>query len=392
MEIYLDNCATTRVCADAADAALAAMREDYGNPSSLHKKGMEAERLMEAARRTAAALLGCDREEVYFTGGATESNNIAVSGGVSARKRLGKTIVASAVEHPSVAGPLAALEKEGYQIKRIVPRADGHFAAEDFLEAIDEDTVLLTMMMVNNELGTILPYEQVIPAARRRFPNLLIHMDGVQGFTKLPLNVSRLGIDLFSFSGHKLYAPKGIGGLYLRKGVRINPIQYGGGQEKGIRPGTPSVPLIAAMGAALALCRKEGPEIRARYQALNAQLREALTALPQVVINSPEDGCPHILNLSVPGFRSETMLHALEEEGIYVSSGSACAKGAVSEGLAAYGLPAERMQSALRISFSKDTTPEEIDAFAAALKKIIEHLDQVINLAGRPKGAGRRSH
>lgn len=381
----MDNCATTRVCSAAAEAALAAMRDDYGNPSSLHKKGIEAERLMTAARKTAAALLGCEREEIYFTGGATESNNIAVLGGVSARKRQGKTIVASAVEHPSVAGPLAALEKEGYQIKRIAPRAGGYFAAEDFIGAVDGDTVLLTMMMVNNELGTILPYGQVIPAVRRRFPGLLIHMDGVQGFTKLPLNVRRLGVDLFSFSGHKLYAPKGIGGLYLRKGVRVSPIQYGGGQEMGIRPGTPPVPLIAAMGAALELCRKEGPEIRSRYQALNRGLRQALAALPQVVINSPEDGCPHILSLSVPGFRSETMLHALEEEGIYVSSGSACAKGAVSEGLAAYGLPAERAQSTLRVSFSKDTTPEETAAFAAALAKVIKHLDQVINLAG-PKG------
>lgn len=380
MEIYLDNCATTRVCGQAAAACMKAMTEEYGNPSSLHRKGLAAERLMRDARRTAAALLGCDDECVIFTGGATDSNNIAILGGVSARKRAGKTIVTSAVEHPSVSNTVSALEQQGYRVKRIMPRPDGSFAASDFIQAVDEDTVLLTFMMVNNELGTILPYSQIIPAVRKKNPNLLIHMDGVQGFTKLPFNAKRLDVDLFSFSGHKLYAPKGVGGLYIKKGVRLNPVEYGGGQERGIRSGTQSVPLIAAMGEALDLCRRESAAIQKNYRERNRQLRALLAEIPQVVINSPEDGCPHLLNLSVPGIPSEVMLHALEEKEIYVSSGSACSKGALSEVLAAYGLPPERIRSALRISFSKDTTEAEIDAFAQALREVIQRLGRVIGL------------
>lgn len=378
MEIYLDNCATTKVCAEAAAACMEAMTNEYGNPSSLHRKGLNAEHLMTAARKTAAGLLGCDPECVIFTGGATDSNNIAILGGVSARKRAGKTIVTSTVEHPSVADTVTSLEELGYTVKRIAPRADGSFAAEDFIDAVDEDTVLLTFMMVNNEMGTILPYDKIIPAVRRKYPDLLIHMDGVQGFTKLPLNVKRLDVDLFSFSGHKLYAPKGIGGLYIKKGVRINPVEHGGGQERGIRSGTQSVPMIAAMGKALELCRRDGAAILKNYRERNAQLRTLLADIPQVVINSPEKGCPHVLNISVPGIPSEIMLHSLEEKEIYISSGSACAKGALSSTLEAFGLPAERVRSALRISFSKDTTAEEIEIFAGALKDTIERLSKVI--------------
>ena len=378
MEIYLDNCATTKVCGEAAAACMEAMIHEYGNPSSLHRKGLNAEHLMTAARKTAAGILGCDPECVIFTGGATDSNNIAILGGISARKRAGKTIVTSTVEHPSVADTVSSLEEQGYTVKRVGPRADGSFSPDDFIDAVDSDTVLLTFMMVNNETGTILPYDKIIPAVRRRYPDLLIHMDGVQGFTKLPLNVRRLDIDLFSFSGHKLYAPKGIGGLYIKKGIRINPVEYGGGQERGIRSGTQSVPMIAAMGEALALCKKDGAAILKNYRERNAQLRALLAEMPQVVINSPEKGCPHVLNISVPGIPSEIMLHSLEEKEIYVSSGSACAKGAVSSTLEAFGVPAERGRSALRISFSKDTTAEEIDIFATELGKTIERLSKVI--------------
>lgn len=378
MEIYLDNCATTKVCEQAAQACMEAMIHEYGNPSSLHRKGLNAEHLMTAARKNIAAMLGCDPECIIFTGGATNSNNIAILGGISARKRAGKTIVTSAVEHPSVADTVASLEEQGYTVRRISPRADGTFAAEDFIDAVDGDTVLLTFMMVNNEMGTILPYDKIIPAVRRKYPDVLIHMDGVQGFTKLPLNVKRLDLDLFSFSGHKLYAPKGIGGLYIKKGIRINPVEYGGGQERGIRSGTQSVPLIAAMGEALALCKKDSAAILKNYRERNAQLRALLAEMPQVVINSPEKGCPHLLNISVPGIPSEIMLHSLEEREIYVSSGSACAKGAISSTLEAYGLPPERVRSALRISFSKDTTAEEISLFAEALKDTIGRLSRVI--------------
>ena len=220
MEIYLDNCASTKVCPEAVEAAMKAMAEDYGNPSSLHRMGLRAERLLTGTRKAAAALLGCDYGCIYLTGGATDSNNIAIQGAVRARARMGKTVVTTTVEHPSVAETVTALEKGGYTVKRVAPRPDGQFAPEDFLEAVDGDTVLLSMMMVNNELGTILPYEKVVPALKKRFPDLIVHIDGVQGFTKLPFLPEKLGVDLFSFSGHKLYAPKGVGGLYIRKGLR----------------------------------------------------------------------------------------------------------------------------------------------------------------------------
>ena len=379
MEIYLDNCATTKVCPEAAEAAMKAMVEDYGNPSSLHRMGLRAERILTGTRKAAAALLGCDYGCIYLTGGATDSNNIAIQGAVRARVRMGKTIVTTTVEHPSVGETVSMLEKSGYTVKRVAPRANGQFDPEDFLEAVDADTVLLTFMMVNNELGTILPYEKVVPALKKRFPDLLIHIDGVQGFTKLPFHPERLGVDLFSFSGHKLYAPKGIGGLYIRKGLRILPVEYGGGQEKAIRPGTEAVPAIAGLGAALTMIKAHQSEIMRNYRERQNQVRSLVKEIPGVVINSPENGCPHIINLSVPGIPSEVMLHALEEKSVYVSSGSACSKGALSGVLKAFHLPDERIRSALRVSFSRETTGEEIEAFAQALKEVTDRLGAVVN-------------
>lgn len=379
MEIYLDNCATTKVCPEAVEAAMKAMAEDYGNPSSLHRMGLRAERLLTGTRKAAAALLGCDYGCIYLTGGATDSNNIAIQGAVRARARMGKTVVTTTVEHPSVAETVTALEKGGYTVKRVAPRPDGQFAPEDFLEAVDGDTVLLSMMMVNNELGTILPYEKVVPALKKRFPDLIVHIDGVQGFTKLPFLPEKLGVDLFSFSGHKLYAPKGVGGLYIRKGLRVLPVEYGGGQEKAVRPGTEAVPAIAGMGAALTMVKEHRAAIMQNYRERNGQLRLLLKDIPGAVINSPENGCPHILNFSFPGIPSEVMLHALEERGVYVSSGSACSKGALSGVLKAFRLPDERVRSALRVSFSRETTAEEIDAFAEALREVTGHLSAVVN-------------
>ena len=378
MEIYLDNCATTKVCQPAAEAVLRAMTQDYGNPSSLHKKGLDAEHILTSARRTAASLLGCDSSCVYFTGGATDSNNLAIQGALAAHPRNGKTIVTTTVEHPSVADTVTAMEKRGYTVKRVAPRPNGQFDPHDLVDAVDEDTVLVTFMMVNNELGTILPFEKVVPAIRRRFPKVLIHMDGVQGFTKLPLSVSKLDLDLFSFSGHKLYAPKGIGGLYIKKGIRLLPVEYGGGQEKGLRSGTEAVPSIAGLEAALKMIQQNRADILQNYQNCNRTLRILLAEMPEVVVNSPENGCPHILNISVPGIPSEIMLHALEEKGIYVSSGSACSKGALSGVLAAFHLPQERIRSALRISFSYETDEEQLRIFSAALREVIDRLMKVV--------------
>ena len=251
MEIYLDNCATTRVCHEAAAACLRVMTEDYGNPSSLHKKGMEAENILTSARRTIGKMLGCDGDCVIFTGSATESNNLAILGAAAANPRGGKTIVTTTVEHPSVAKTVEYLEEQGYTVRRVAPKPDGNFDPQDFLDAVDADTLLLTFMMVNNEMGTVLPYQAVIPALKKKYPRLMIHMDVVQGFAKYPLSVKRLDVDLLTFSGHKLYAPKGIGALYVKKGVRLKPVIHGGGQEKGLRSGTHAVQLAAGLQEAL---------------------------------------------------------------------------------------------------------------------------------------------
>ena len=380
MEIYLDNCATTRVCDEAAAACLRVMTEDYGNPSSLHKKGMEAENILTSARRQIGKMLGCDGDCVYFTGSATESNNLAILGAAAANPRGGKTIVTTTVEHPSVAKTVEYLEEQGDTVRRIAPKPDGNFDPQDFLDAVDGDTLLLTFMMVNNEMGTVLPYQAVIPALKKKYPRLLIHMDAVQGFAKFPLSVKRLDIDLLTFSGHKLYAPKGIGVLYVKKGVRLKPVIHGGGQEKGLRSGTHAVQLAAGLQEALALCDRNRAAFQAHYAALNQRLREGVAKLEDVLVNSPENGAPHLLNLSVMGVPSEIMLHFLETKGIYVSSGSACAKGAKSSVLAAYGLPDERIKSALRVSFSKDSAPEDIDALLEALAEGIAKYRRIASL------------
>ena len=218
MEIYLDNCATTKVCPEAVEAAMKAMAEDYGNPSSLHRMGLRAERLLTGTRKAAAALLGCDYGCIYLTGGATDSNNIAIQGAVRARARMGKTVVTTTVEHPSVAETVTALEKGGYTVKRVAPRPDGQFAPEDFLEAVDGDTVLLSMMMVNNELGTILPYEKVVPALKKRFPDLIVHIDGVQGFTKLPSCRKSWGLTSSPSPATSSTPPKGSAGCISGRG------------------------------------------------------------------------------------------------------------------------------------------------------------------------------
>ena len=382
MEIYLDNCATTKVCDEGIAAAAAAMKTTYGNPSSLHPKGVEAEALLTETRKRLARLLHCAPEELYFTGSATESNNLSLFGAVGAYPRNGKTVVSSAVEHPSVENALKQLEKRGYRVKRVFPRKDGLCYPEDFLSQLTPDSVLLTIMLVNNEVGTVLPVAETITRAKKNFPKLLCHVDAVQGFSKIPFDLRKIPADLVSISGHKIYAPKGIGALFIRKGVRLAPLLFGGGQEKGVRPGTESVPLIAAFNEALKLIEENGNQYLEHYRACNQYLRERLQEVPEVIINSPVQCAPHVLNISVPlsGQKgtAQIFLEALGKKGIYISGGSACSKGELSHVLSAYGFSKERIRYALRISFSKDTTFEELDIFAETLKEEILRLKAVI--------------
>lgn len=369
MSIYLDNAATTKPCAEAVEAITAALTDNYGNPSSLHRAGLDAQLVVDKARKSIAKAIGCDSSGIVFTSGATESNNLALRGASAVYGKRRKRIVVSSVEHASVAETIADLGKSGFEIVRVCPNADGEFSAADFIAACDENTCLISMMAVNNETGHILPVQETFSAVKRRFPELITHCDCVQAFMKLPVKAKMLCADLISLSGHKIHAAKGIGALCISKGTRLIPIITGGAQEKGIRSGTESVPLIAGFGAA---ADKLLPSVYERYEraaALKAYLLGRLGEIGAVKVNSPEDGSPYVINISAVGRRSEIMLHFLEQKGIYVSSGSACSKGAQSGVLAEFGLSRERADSALRVSITADTTEAELDAFVDALKE-----------------------
>lgn len=363
---YLDNSATTRVCPQAAEKALQMMTACYGNPSSLHSLGAAAEQELTAARQKVARLLGCRPQEVIFTSGGTESNNLAVLGAAQAKIRAGRHIVTTAVEHASVAAACSELERQGWEVTRLVPDPGAALTAQQVAAACRPDTVLVSVMMVNNETGARFPVDRIVPAVRRAAPGALIHCDAVQAAGKLPLNAARLGLDLMTVSAHKIHGPKGSGALYIRKGARILPRSFGGGQENGLRPGTEALPLHAAFGAA-AEALPPFAEQEALYGSLRRRLTDGLAGREGFVLNSPPDGVPYILNLSVLGVRSETLLHFLAERGIFVSSGSACSKGKKSPVLTALGFSGERIDSALRVSFTHTTTPDEVDRFLAAL-------------------------
>ena len=362
---YLDNSATTAVCEAAAKKAVYMMTQCFGNPSSLHRLGFEAERELTAAREKVAALMGVPARDVLFTSGGTEANNLAVFGAAAALARRGKHIVTTGVEHSSVTAACKQLEKEGYAVTRLLPDSDGRITADAIIAACRPDTALVSVMLVNNETGARFSLPEAVAGIRRRSPFAFIHCDAVQAAGKLPLYGARWQVDAMSVSAHKLHGPKGCGALYLRQGARILPRQVGGLQERSLRGGTEAAPLIAAFGAAAeALPPLAGQE--ALFETLRRRLFDRLADAP-VVFHLPADGVPYIIHLSVPGFKSETLLHFLSERDIFVSSGSACAKGAKSPVLQAMGLPETEIDSALRLSLCHNNTPEDIDRFADAL-------------------------
>lgn len=369
----MDNSATTRVCPEAAGKVVELMTEKYGNPSSLHRKGLEAENEIKAAREAVASLLGVQAREVVFTSGGTEANNLAILGAAQARKRMGNRIVTTAIEHPSVLGPMAELEKQGFEVIFLKPGEDGKLTEEALLEAVDGNTILVSMMCVNNETGAVQPVEAARRAIKRSKAPALLHVDAVQAFGKLPLKPIRLGVDMMTVSGHKIHGPKGVGALYLARGARILPRVYGGGQEQNLRPGTESAPLIAGFGAAVAAL-PELSETIGRMEELRAYLLERLDAFEEITLNSPPEGLPYLVNFSVDGIRSETMLHHLAARGVYVSGGSACAKGKSSHVLEAMGFAHSRVVSAIRVSFCRDNTKADVDALADGIAEGIKTL------------------
>lgn len=366
MEIYLDNGATTRVCPEAAEAALKVMLEDYGNPSSTHRKGREAKAVLERARAQIMAALGARDGELAFTSGGSESDNWAILEGAEARRRVGRHILSSAAEHDAVKKTLEAARQRGWEVTLLPPGADGAVSPEAVREALRPDTALVSLMLVNNETGAITDIPGVRRVIKEAGSRALLHTDAVQGFLKVPFTAPSLGADLISLSGHKIHAPKGVGALYLAKGVRLSPLLFGGGQENGLRSGTEALPQIAAFGAAAEVGRREAAAAQQRMAALRQRCidRVLSEAEDAVVIGG---GAPHVLCLSLPGYRSEVLMNYLEAREIYVSKGSACKRGRRSHVLEAMGLPAGVIDGAIRVSLSRFTTEQEIDAFSEAL-------------------------
>lgn len=365
--VYLDNSATTKPCETSKARLNECVNNNWGNPSSLHILGVNAEILMSEARKETAKKLRCKDSEIFFTGGGTESNNIAIIGTADAKKRLGKKIVTTAIEHSSVLEACKSLENNGFQVVYLKPNKNGTVDIEEFSKAIDEDTILVSTMLVNNETGAILPVEKIKQIINQKNSPAVLHCDCVQAFGKINISAKYLKADLISVSAHKIHGLKGTGVLYKSEKVHISPITFGGGQEKDIRPGTEGLPGISAMLGAL-----EELTIEQSFQKvlkLNRNLRNLLLDLNGVVINSDENCLPYILNISVLGYRSETLLHFLESRGVYVSSGSACSKGKGSYVLNEMGLNREAVDSALRISFSRYNSQEDIEYFVEVLKE-----------------------
>ena len=373
-EIYLDNSATTEVYTEAAEAAFKVMTEIYGNPSSLHMKGVEAEKVLEEARKEVANALGGNPDGLYFTSGGTEANNLAVIGGALATKRRGNKVIVSAYEHDSVIKSAKQLEEMGFSVTWLAPDENGIITPLSVFEAVDEKTVLVSVMLVNNEIGAINPIKEICAAAKRKNPEVVFHTDAVQGFCKVPFKAEKAGVDLVTVTAHKIGGPKGIGALWIKKGARVIPNHFGGEQEKQLRPGTQAMPLIAAFGKAVSIETASFSERKEHMKELEKYLKESIKDIDGIVLNSKEGAIPNIVNISAVGIRSEIMLHFLENRGIYVSSGSACALGAKSHVLAAMGYDSARIDSAIRISFGRETEKEDIDELVAALKDAMSTL------------------
>ena len=369
MPIYLDSAATTRVCQEAAQAAYEAMTEGFGNPSSGYAVGQQAAARMKACRETVADSLGCLPEELTFLSCGTEGDNWAIRAAVEYGKRRGKHIITTAIEHAAVLEPITDLERQGYEVTYLKPDRKGHISLDELTAALRPDTVLVSMMLVNNELGTILPVAQAAQAIRDSGAPALLHCDAVQGFLKVPFTPGELGVDLLTISGHKVRAPKGIGAQYIRKGLELKPLLLGGGQERGLRSGTEPTAQIAALAAACAAWRAEDREKLAHTKAYTL---DRLRRVPGLEVVSPGDA-PHICAVALPGYPSEMLVRDLSDRGICVSSGSACHKGKPSHVFAALGLPKRTLMGVLRVSFSPENRQEDGDALAECLTEITKN-------------------
>ena len=375
MEAYLDNSATTRCSKAAADMVYKLLTEDYGNPSSLHMKGVEAENYINDAKKKIAKTLRVQDKEILFTSGGTESNNTAIIGAAMANKRAGRHIITSSVEHASVLAVMQFLEEQGFEITYLPVNHDGVISVEELKNAVREDTILVSLMHVNNEIGAVMPIEEAGAAIKEKNPATLFHVDAIQSYGKLEIRPKRMNIDMLSVSGHKIHGPKGSGFLYIKDKTKIKPIIYGGGQQKGMRSGTENVPGCAGLAEAVRITYKDHGEKIERLYGLRERLIAGLKGLEGVTINGLEtrESAPQIVSASFAGIRSEVLLHALEDKGIYVSSGSACSSNhpGVSGTLKGIGVKGELLDATLRFSFGMFNTEEEVDYCIGVLGELL---------------------
>jgi len=379
MRVYLDNSATTRPRDEVIDEIVSILQTDYGNPSSLHKMGLDVERKIEFSRSIIADFLGARKEEIFFTSGGTESNNIAFQGLINKYSKQGKHIITSKIEHSSVLNIAKYYEECGYKVTYLDVDNKGIIDLEQLEDAIDNDTILVSIMMVNNEIGSIQPIEEIKKIINKKNNQVKLHVDGIQAFGKMKIDIGKLGIDVFTFSSHKIHGPKGVGGLYLRKGIMLSPIVFGGNQERGLRSGTENVPGIVGFGKAVEIINDNfSEEKKYIYDLKNYFTEKIMSSIDNLKINSylDERCAPHILNISFLGVRGEVLLHYLEKEGIFVSTASACSSHSKSKShvLSAIGLHAKDIEGAIRFSFAYSNTRSEIDY---AIKKIEQSVIEI---------------
>lgn len=378
MEAYLDNSATTKCSERAKNLMLEVLMQEYGNPSSLHMKGVEAERYIKEAQEKIAKTLKVEPKEIIFTSGGTESNNIALIGTALANKRAGMHLITTSIEHASVSAPMQYLEEQGFRVTYLKVDENGILSLEELKEAVCDETILVSIMMVNNEIGALEPLEEAIRIVKSQNPNTIIHVDAIQAYGKYRIYPKKLGIDLLSVSGHKIHGPKGSGFLYIKDKTKIKPLIFGGGQQKGMRSGTENVPGIVGLGeAAVEIYEDFEEKIKKMYE-IKHRFVEGIKQIEGVFVNgkTKQDSAPQIVSVSVDGVRSEVMLHTLEDREIYVSAGSACSsnKPSVSHTLQQIGLRKDLLDSTIRFSFSVHTTEEEIDYAVEVMKEVIPQL------------------
>lgn len=375
MEAYFDNSATTRVLDSVKDIVVKTMTEDYGNAAAKHRKGVEAEWYIKEARAEIAKTLKVQDKEILFTSGGSESNNMALIGTALANHRAGKHIISTGVEHPSVYNPLTYLEEQGFEVTFLPVDKNGHISLEQLEQTVRPDTILVSVMYVNNEVGAVEPVEEISRIVKAKNPDTLFHVDAIQAYGKYVIRPKKQGIDLLSVSGHKIHGPKGVGFLYIKSGVKIKPLIYGGGQQSGMRSGTENVPGVAGLGVAAREMYKDHEEKVRRVTELKDYMTDRLGEIEGAVINSKKgaESAPQIVSVSFKGVRSEVLLHALEDRGIYVSSGSACSSHhpGISGTLKGIGVQPQLLDATIRISFGIFNTREEIDYCIDTLKELL---------------------